>query len=306
MWVLSRAPSLYSNQRLVDAALRRALEVHVVNPAVLVAGVGLHGAPALWTAGGAELTPLPHVVVPRVPARGGTRTRAVVAVLEAAGVDVLNPCAALDLASDKLATAMRLAQCGVDTPAAVALTPGVAPQRLLPLVGGLPVVLKLTRGSHGVGVMLCRTRAELNAHAAALWQAGAHVMMQRFVRESVGRDIRVVVVGGHAVAAMERRAPRGEFRSNLHQGGRAMPVPLGADLRRVAQAAAAALGLGVAGVDILRGAQGPCVVEVNGSPGLKGIERVSGVDVAGAIVDLAAARAGASTPARASATARPN
>jgi ribosomal protein S6--L-glutamate ligase len=152
-------------------------------------------------------------------------------------------------------------------------------------VGGAPVILKLLAGTQGIGVVLAETLPGAAAIVETLQSVREHMLVQRFVRESGGRDVRALVVGERVVAAIERRAADGEFRANLHRGARAARIELGPELERLAVRASQALGLQVAGVDLVQGPEGPLVIDVNASPGLEGVETTTGLDVAGAIVE---------------------
>jgi ribosomal protein S6--L-glutamate ligase len=155
---------------------------------------------------------------------------------------------------------------------------------LMEIVGGAPLVVKLLEGTQGVGVVLAETKSAAESVIAAFRQLDANILVQHFVKETKGADIRAFVVGRRVVAAMERKAAPGEFRANLHRGGTARAIKLTPEERRTAVAAARTLGLNVSGVDMLRSAEGPVVIEVNSSPGLEGIEKASGVDVATSII----------------------
>jgi ribosomal protein S6--L-glutamate ligase len=155
------------------------------------------------------------------------------------------------------------------------------------MVGGVPVVLKLTRGTQGIGVMLAETAQTVESILESMWSLGEDIMMQRFVATSRGQDIRAFVCGGRVVAAMRRIAPPGEFRANIHQGARGVAVELPEDYAALAVRAAQVVGLRVAGVDLLQDRDGPCLLEVNPSPGLQGIEAATGRNVAGEVVEEA-------------------
>jgi ribosomal protein S6--L-glutamate ligase len=159
-------------------------------------------------------------------------------------------------------------------------------------VGGFPLVLKLTTGTQGVGVMIAESIGSMRSALDALWGLGQNILVQEYIREGGASDIRVVVVGGRAIASYRRIAPEGEFRSNMHRGAKGERVAPDGETLSMAVKSAAALGLDVAGVDIMTGSEGPVVLEVNASPGLKGVESVTGVDVASAIIDLAVSKAG--------------
>jgi ribosomal protein S6--L-glutamate ligase len=162
-------------------------------------------------------------------------------------------------------------------------------ERLVQEVGGLPAIVKLSRGTQGVGVMIASTLAEVRSILDTFWHLGQEIVLQEFIQESRGRDVRALVVGDRVVGAMRRRAKRGEFRSNLHRGGEGKPVELSTKYAQAAVRAAQIIGLEVAGVDMLESRQGPKIMEVNSSPGLEGVERATGRDIAGAVIDHAVA-----------------
>ncbi len=155
-------------------------------------------------------------------------------------------------------------------------------------VGGLPAIVKLNQGTQGIGVMLATTLEELETLLNTFWDLGHEILLQEFVRESEGRDVRALVVGERVVAAMRRQAKEGEFRSNIHRGAAGTALEIPREFAQVAVSAARVLGLEVAGVDLLESKEGPLVVEVNSSPGFEGLEGATGLDVAGAIVRRAA------------------
>lgn len=227
--------------------------------------------------------------VPRVGTRGGGHAVAVAAHLEAMGVATVNPAEAILRARDKLRCLQHLCAAGVPVPRTM-LAPGPGDlDRALRETGGPPVVLKLLEGTQGVGVILAETRAAVEATLETLWALEQRVLVQEFVNESRGRDVRALVVGGQVVAAMRRTARVGEWRSNLHRGGDGEAIEIDEAYARAALASARALGLGVAGVDLLEADDGPRVMEVNASPGFEGLERATGVDIAAAIVARAEA-----------------
>jgi ribosomal protein S6--L-glutamate ligase len=165
-------------------------------------------------------------------------------------------------------------------------------KELLAHVGGLPAILKLIQGTQGVGVMIAHSEAEVDSILSTLWDLGQEILLQEFIAESRGRDVRALVVGDRVVGAMRREARSGEFRSNLHRGGEGTAVELPADYEQAAVRAAQVLSLDVAGVDLLEAESGPKVMEVNSSPGFEGLERATGLDIAGEIIEHAARLAG--------------
>lgn len=286
--LLSRNAALYSTSRLVLAGRARRHDVDVVDPLELSIVVA-RGRPTLCYAG--CRLPRYDVVIPRI---GATVTRYALSVLrelEEAGAIMLNGTEAVALARDKVRSLQLLARDRLRVPRTVCMRNVAGLEATLELVGGCPVIVKLPNGTQGIGTMLVESEASLLALLETLWAMGQDVVLQEYVRESDGRDIRAFVVGGRVVASMRRRAARGEFRSNLHRGAHAEPVELSKRYEKCALAATRALGLEVAGVDILEGKAGPVVVEVNSSPGLEGIESASSIDIATAIIALAETRA---------------
>jgi ribosomal protein S6--L-glutamate ligase len=154
-------------------------------------------------------------------------------------------------------------------------------------IGGLPAILKLIQGTQGVGVMIAHTLAEIESILDTMKDLGQEILLQEFIREAKGRDIRALVIGDHVVGAMRRKAQPGEFRANLHQGGEGKPIALSKEMAEVAVRAVRILGLELAGVDMLESKSGPKIMEVNSSPGFEGLERTTGLDIAGMIVDHA-------------------
>jgi ribosomal protein S6--L-glutamate ligase len=201
------------------------------------------------------------------------------------GVYCVNESVAISRARDKLRSLQLLARRGIGLPVTGFASSPDDTHDLLSLVGGAPVVVKLLEGTQGKGVVLAETRAAADSVIDAFRGLAADFLVQKFVKEANGSDIRCFVIGGKVVASMQRCAPEGEFRSNLHRGGSAERVKITRDERSTAVRAARAIGLNVAGVDILRGPQGPLVIEVNSSPGLEGIEVTTGIDIASLIIE---------------------
>jgi ribosomal protein S6--L-glutamate ligase len=237
------------------------------------------------------------MVLPRIGAALPGQGVAAVAHLEAMGVPVVNGSAAIRRAHDKLLALQILAGSGIEVPRTVLARRPAQFDEAIERVGGPPVVLKLLQGAQGVGVILAETRAAAASTLDSLWGLRQDVLVQEFVSESAGRDVRALVVGGKIVAAMRRQARSGEWRSNIHRGGVGSPIELEPAYARAALAAAGAIGLDVAGVDLLEGRDGPLVIEVNASPGFEGLEHVCRIDAAGAILDHAERRAGVEPPA---------
>lgn len=278
--LLSRQQRLYSTRRFRESSRRRGHVLRVLDP--LECTLALGQAPCV-TIAGREVRDT-GCVIPRIGAALGGHGVAVVAQFEVMGVPVVNCARAIAQARDKMLALQLLARNGVAVPRTVLIAGPAGFDRALELVGGPPVVLKLLRGTQGVGVILAETRTAAVATLDALWGLGQIVLMQEFLAESRGHDTRVFVIGGRVVAAMRRVAEAGEWRANLHRGGFAERIHLDSASAAAATGSAAAVGLDVAGVDILESREGPRVVEVNASPGFEGLERVTGVDIAGAIL----------------------
>lgn len=279
--ILSRRKSLYSTRRLVEAARQQRANPLVMDTLRCTMVVAPTGNTLQYR--GAEVKGL-SAVIPRIGASITSYGMAVVSHLETMGVPVVNPAGAIARSRDKLRCLQLLAQQRIDVPRTVMATQGASLKRLLESVGGLPCIIKLLRGTQGVGVMLADTRAEAETILQTFWGLGQDVCLQEFVRESRGRDVRALVVGDEVVGAMRRQAKSGEFRSNIHRGGEGKSIKLDGAYVEVAVRAAKAVGLSVCGVDMLEGKAGPRVMELNSSPGFEGLEQATGKDIAGAIV----------------------
>ena len=200
---------------------------------------------------------------------------------------MLNGAVSIARSRDKLRALQLLTRRKIDVPITVCARSPAGVEAALGLVGGCPAIVKLQQGTQGIGTMIAETSQAVHSLLETLWAMGQDIVLQEYIRESKGRDIRAIVVGGRVVAAMRRQAKPGEFRSNLHRGGKGGHVTLPLAYRRVAIKATRAMGLEVAGVDMLESKSGPKILEINSSPGLEGIERATTVDVAGAIVEHA-------------------
>jgi ribosomal protein S6--L-glutamate ligase len=223
-------------------------------------------------------------VIPRIGASITDYGLAVLACFEHMGVVAVNTSQAIAASRDKLRALVRLSEHDVGIPRTVMARDPKQVRAAVDAVGGTPVIIKLLQGTQGVGVMIADSREGVESTLDTLWGLGQNIILQEFVAESRGRDIRAIVVGGELVGAMRRTAKKGEFRSNLHRGGAGRQVVLDEVYAEAALAAAHILGLDVAGVDILESADGPAIVEINSSPGLRGIENATGVDLAARIV----------------------
>jgi ribosomal protein S6--L-glutamate ligase len=283
--ILSRKKTLYSTRRLLEAAKARGFRTRVID--VLRCNLALEsGNPRLYHRG-KEVRGL-AVAVPRIGASVTAVGLSVVRHLEAMGVPLVNGASAIARSRDKLAALQQLAAAGVRIPRTVLARGGGDVRDLVAQVGGLPAILKLIQGTQGVGVMIAHSAAEVESILGTLWDLGQEILLQEFISESRGRDIRALVVGDRVVGAMRREAPRGEFRSNLHRGGFGTSIDLPQPFVEAAVRAARVVGLDVAGVDLLESSAGPTIVELNSSPGFEGLERATGLDIAGEIVTYAA------------------
>jgi ribosomal protein S6--L-glutamate ligase len=280
--VLSRNAELYSTRRLVDTAIGRGHQVEVIDPTLCYMNIN-HNALSIHYRG-AALEGF-DAVIPRIGASITFYGNAVLRQFEMMGVYCLNTADAISRARDKLNSMQLMARDGIGLPVTgFADKPGDIPD-LIEMVGGAPLVIKLLEGTQGIGVVLAETRTAAESVIEAFMGLNANILVQQYISEAKGADIRCFVVGNKVVAAMKRQAKAGEFRSNLHRGGTATAVKLSAAERKTALQAAKCMGLAVAGVDILQSSEGPVVMEVNSSPGLEGIEAATSVDVAGAILD---------------------
>ncbi len=279
--ILSRKASLYSTRRLKEAAKARGHDVRIIDYLRAYMNITSHKPTVMY--GGESL----HfdAIIPRIGASYTFYGTAVVRQFEMAGVYSANESQSISRSRDKLRCMQLLARAGVGLPVTSFAHSPKDIDRLIDTAGGAPLIIKLLEGTQGIGVVLAETRKAAESVIAAFRQLDAYILAQEFIAEAGGADIRAFVVDGRVVASMRRQAKAGEFRSNLHRGGTAEAVKLTPEERVTATRAAKVLGLKVAGVDLLRSNHGPLVLEVNSSPGLEGIEKYTGVDVAGAIIE---------------------
>ncbi|MEJ6656172.1 MAG: 30S ribosomal protein S6--L-glutamate ligase [Pseudomonas sp.] len=279
--VLSRNPNLYSTRRLVEAGRERGHEVRVIDTLRAYMNIASHKPSIHYK--GSELEPF-DAIIPRIGASITFYGAAVLRQFEMMGVFPLNESVAISRSRDKLRSLQLLSRRGVGLPVTgFAHSPDDIPD-LISMVGGAPLVIKLLEGTQGIGVVMCETEQAAESVLEAFMGLKANIMVQEYIREAGGADIRCLVVGDKVIAAMKRQAKPGEFRSNLHRGGSASLIKITPEERMTAVRAAKVMGLNVAGVDILRSNHGPVVMEVNSSPGLEGIESTTGKDVAGLII----------------------
>jgi ribosomal protein S6--L-glutamate ligase len=279
--LLTRNAKLYSHQRLMETAVARGHEIVPIDylrcymnitsrkPELRYKGESLKGFDA---------------VIPRIAASHTFYGLAVLRQFEMMGVYPLNESVAIGRSRDKLRCLQILARDGVGLPVTAFANSADYTDEVLQMVGGAPVVIKLLEGTQGIGVVLGETHKSAKSVIEAFHGAEINILVQEFIKEAEGRDIRAFVVGRKIVASMERQGPASDFRSNLHRGGKANVVELTSAERTAALKASKAMGLNVAGVDLLRSSHGPVVMEVNSSPGLEGIEGASAKDVAGEII----------------------
>lgn len=280
--ILSRNGKLYSTRRLVDAARERGHTVRVLDPLRCYMRIASDGFQMHYK--GRQLSGF-DAVLPRIGASITRYGTAVLRQFELMGSYTPNPAGAVLRARDKLRCHQLLAAQGIDLPTTVFGDNPDDTMDLLSMLGPPPHVIKLNEGTQGAGVMLTEKPSASRGVIEALRGLYANFLVQEFIGEAKGADLRCFVVGGQVVAAMRRQAEQGEFRSNLHRGGSAEPAVANAAEQAAAVRAAKVMGLGVAGVDLIQSARGPLILEVNSSPGLEGIEAASGIDIAGKIVE---------------------
>ena len=281
--IMSRNKNLYSTRRLVEAAEQRGHEVKVIDALRCYMNIAANN-PTIHI-GGKELVDI-DAVIPRIGASVTFYASAVLRQFEMMGVYTLNESVAVTRSRDKLRSMQLLSRKGVGLPVTgFANKPGDV-KDLIQLVGGAPLVIKLLEGTQGIGVVLAETQKAAESVIEGFMGVKANILIQQFVKEANGADIRCFVIGDKVVAAMKRQGAPGEFRSNLHRGGSAELVKITPKERATAVKAAKTMGLNVCGVDLLRSNDGPVVMEVNSSPGLEGIEGASGKDVAGMVIEF--------------------
>jgi ribosomal protein S6--L-glutamate ligase len=294
--ILSRRRTLYSTRRLVETARQMGHRALVIDPlnCFIVCG---QPAPSVYHKNSHRRLDEVDIVLPRIGASVTEYGLAVVRQFSILGIPIVNNSIPIARSRDKLRSLQLLAQHRIDIPRTVMARSPSQVARALEAVGGPPAIVKLIQGSQGVGVMLAETLPQLEAILDTLWGLGQNILIQEFIAESRGRDIRALVVGGRVVGAMRRIARLGEFRSNIHRGGAGRIIELSDEYRHVAVRAAEVMGLQVAGVDMLESSSGPKVIEINSSPGFEGLEQATRRDIAREILDYAVAYA-ASRPGR--------
>lgn len=280
--ILSRNKNLYSTRRLVEAAQQRGHQVDVIDTLHCYMDI-TSNKPMVRYKG--EALPVYDAVIPRIGASVTFYGTSVVRQFEMMGTFCINESVAISRSRDKLRSMQLLSRKNIGLPRTGFAHHPDNIKDLIKNVGGAPVVIKLLEGTQGIGVVLAETTKAAESIIEAFMGLKANILVQEFIKEAGGADIRCLVVGGKVIAAMKRQGQEGEFRSNLHRGGSAEIVKLTKEERATAISAARVMGLNLCGVDLLRSSRGPVVMEVNSSPGLEGIETATGKDVAGLICE---------------------
>ncbi|MBU1004042.1 MAG: 30S ribosomal protein S6--L-glutamate ligase [Proteobacteria bacterium] len=281
--ILSKSKQLYSTNALLKACEERGHEALVVNPLRCYMNITSHNPTVHYK--GEELQGV-DAVIPRIGASATFYGTAVVRQFEMMGVYCVNESVAITRSRDKLRSLQLLARKGIGLPVTGFANSTKFTEDLIDMVGGAPLVVKILEGTQGIGVVLAENRQAAQSVIEAFQGLKVNILVQEYIKEANGRDIRCFVVGGKIIATMERRAAPGEFRSNLHRGGTASIIKITPEERSTAVRASKIMGLNVCGVDILRSNHGPVVMEVNSSPGLEGIEKATGLDIASKIVSF--------------------
>lgn len=279
--ILSRNKHLYSTRRLVEAAIKRGHEVAVIDYLKCYMNI-TSTSPSLHHK--AKSMEQFDAIIPRIGANRTFYGAAIIRQFETIGTYTINPSIAITRSRDKLRSLQLLTMRGIDMPITGFAHAPEDLDDLIKLVGGPPLVIKLIEGTQGVGVVLAETKKAAESVVQTLMGLNANIILQEYIKESKGSDIRCFVVGDKVVAAMQRIAEPGEFRANIHRGGTAKPVQITKKEREIAIKAAKIMGLRMAGIDLLRSDRGPLVLEINSSPGLEGIETATGKDVAAEII----------------------
>ncbi|MFW8635119.1 30S ribosomal protein S6--L-glutamate ligase [Cribrihabitans pelagius] len=280
--MLARNAQLYSHRRLKEAAEARGHELDMIDTLRCYMNIATRRPEVYYN--GQKLTGY-DAVIPRIGASVTFYGMAVLRQFEMMGVFPLNESVAIGRSRDKLRSMQLMARDGIGLPVTTFAHDPKQTGEVLKLAGGAPIVIKLLEGTQGIGVVLADTDRSAKSVVEAFRGAGVNILMQEFIKEAGGTDIRAIVVGGKVVAAMKRTGAEGEFRSNLHRGGSAELVRLTPEERSIAVRAAKTMGLNVCGVDMLRANHGPVIMEVNSSPGLEGVEVATGKDIAGMVIE---------------------
>lgn len=281
--MMARNAKLYSHRRLKEAAEERGHQLDIINTLRCYMNIASRR-PEMYYNG--EKLEGYDAVIPRIGASVTFYGLAVLRQFEMMGVYPLNESVAIGRSRDKLRSMQLLARDGIGLPVTTFAHDPKQTDEVLKLAGGAPIVIKLLEGTQGLGVVLADTDRSATSVVEAFRASGTNILLQEFIKEAGGTDIRAIVVGGKVIAAMKRTGAEGDFRSNLHRGGSAQVIKLSPEERATATRAAKSMGLSVCGVDMLRANHGPVVMEVNSSPGLEGVEKATGMDVAGKIIEF--------------------
>lgn len=282
--ILSNGTANYSTKRLKEVAIARGHDVSVIKYRECYASIERNNPTVSYR--GEDLQKY-DVIIPRIASHMTKYGTAIVRQLEMQGVYTLSSSIAINRSRDKLRSMQLLAKAGVDIPKTVFSRNSTDIVDLIDKLGGTPVIIKLAKGTHGNGVVLAESKKAAKSVLQAFYLSnydGTNVLLQEYIKESAGTDIRAFVVGGRVVASMKRQSLDDDFRSNLHKGGEGTAIKLTNEERKMAVRAAKAMGLNIAGVDLMRSSRGPLILEVNASPGF-GIEKVTGRDVATPIIE---------------------
>jgi ribosomal protein S6--L-glutamate ligase len=280
--MLARNAKLYTHKRLKAAAEERGHTLDIINTLRCYMNIASHRPEVYYN--GEKLVGY-DAVIPRIGASITFYGTAVLRQFEMQGVYPLNESVGIGRSRDKLRSMQLLARDGIGLPVTTFAHDPKQTEEVLDLAGGAPVVIKLLEGTQGIGVVLADTKRSAKSVVEAFRGAGVNILVQEFIKEAGGTDIRAIVIGGKVVAAMKRTGAAGDFRSNLHRGGTAEVIKLSPEERLTAIRSAKAMGLNMCGVDMLRGNHGPVVMEVNSSPGLEGVEAATGLDIASKIIE---------------------
>ncbi|MFN3172302.1 MAG: 30S ribosomal protein S6--L-glutamate ligase [Hyphomicrobiales bacterium] len=280
--MLARNAGLYSHKRLKEAAEERGHTLDIINTLRCYMNIASRRPSVYYN--GEKLTGY-DAVIPRIGASITFYGMAVLRQFEMMGVYPLNESVAIGRSRDKLRSMQLLARDGIGLPVTTFAHDPKQTEEVLALAGGAPLVVKLLEGTQGLGVVLADTDRSAKSVIEAFRATNTNILVQEFIKEAGGTDIRAIVVGGKVIAAMKRTGAEGDFRSNLHRGGSAQVIKLSPEERSTAVRSAKAMGLNVCGVDMLRANHGPVVMEVNSSPGLEGVEKATGLDIAGKIIE---------------------
>ncbi|OJW49047.1 MAG: ribosomal protein S6 modification protein [Alphaproteobacteria bacterium 41-28] len=279
--MMARNPTLYSHRRLVEAALARGHTIDVIDTLQIYMNIATHHPQIKYKGQSLEGY---DAVIPRIGASITMYGLAVLRQLEIMGVWSLNDSVAIGKSRDKLRSMQILARKGIGLPVTAFAHSTQYTDDMIEMVGGAPIVIKLLEGTQGLGVVLGETHTSARSVIEAFRKVDVNILLQEYIKEAEASDIRCLIVGGKVVASMKRKGPPGDFRSNLHRGGTATKEKITPEERSIAVRSAALMGLNVCGVDMLRTHHGPVVMEVNSSPGLEGIEKATGIDVATKII----------------------